>query len=69
MKGPSAPPGKRRKFAPIADPEGLAARLDAIPGVVGHGLFLGMADLVIAAAADGALTRLEPTPGTAARPS
>ncbi len=57
------------KFAPIAGPEGLAARLDAIPGVVGHGLFLGMADLVIVAAADGALTRLEPTPGAAARPS
>jgi ribose 5-phosphate isomerase A len=48
------------EFAPIADPEGLAARLDAIPGVVGHGLFLGMADLVIVAAPDGTVTRLEP---------
>jgi ribose 5-phosphate isomerase A len=48
------------EFAPIADPEGLAARLDAIPGVVGHGLFLGMADLVIIGGTDGALTRLEP---------
>ena len=54
------------EFAPIADPEGLAARLDAIPGVVGHGLFLGMADLVIVAGADGALTRLEPARGTSA---
>lgn len=48
------------EFAPISDPEGLAARLDAIPGVVGHGLFLGMADLVIVAARDGMVTRLEP---------
>jgi ribose 5-phosphate isomerase A len=48
------------EFGPIADPEGLAARLDAIPGVVGHGLFLGMADLVIVALSDGSLTRLEP---------
>jgi ribose 5-phosphate isomerase A len=50
-------------FGPIADPEGLAARLDAIPGVVGHGLFLGMADLVIVARPDGTLTRLEPAGG------
>jgi ribose 5-phosphate isomerase A len=49
------------EFAPIADPEGLAARLDAIPGVVGHGLFLGMADLVIVGRADGSLSRLEPS--------
>ncbi len=49
------------EFAPIADPEGLAARLDAIPGVVGHGLFLGMADLVVVGRADGSLTRLEPS--------
>jgi ribose 5-phosphate isomerase A len=54
------------EFGPIADPEGLAARLDAIPGVVGHGLFLGMADLVIVAAAGGELRRLEPARGTSA---
>lgn len=40
-------------FEVIADPESLAARLDAVPGVVGHGLFLGMADEVIVGAADG----------------
>jgi ribose 5-phosphate isomerase A len=51
------------EFGPIADPEGLAARLDAIPGVVGHGLFLGMADLVIVAAADGTVRHLEPASG------
>ncbi len=54
------------EFAPIADPEGLAAHLDAIPGVVGHGLFLGMADLVIVGGADGELTRLEPARRTPA---
>lgn len=54
------------EFGPIADPEGLAARLDAIPGVVGHGLFLGMADLVIVAATDGTLTRLAPAGGGSA---
>jgi ribose 5-phosphate isomerase A len=48
------------EYAPIADPEGLAARLDAIPGVIGHGLFLGMADLVIVGGMDGVLQRLEP---------
>ncbi len=53
-------------FEPIADPEGLAARLDAIPGVVGHGLFLGMADLVIVAGLDGELRRLEPAGGAPA---
>ncbi|MBJ7593896.1 MAG: ribose-5-phosphate isomerase RpiA [Candidatus Dormibacteraeota bacterium] len=53
-------------FEPIADPEGLAARLDAIPGVVGHGLFLGMADLVIVAGLDGELRRLEPADGAPA---
>jgi ribose 5-phosphate isomerase A len=34
-------------FDAITDPEGLARRLDAVPGLVGHGLFLGIADLVL----------------------
>lgn len=54
------------EFGVMADPEGLAAQLDAIPGVIGHGLFLGMADLVLVARSDGGLTRLEPA--GAARP-
>ena len=41
------------RFATIEDPEGVAAQIDAVPGVVGHGLFLGMADLVIAGHPDG----------------
>jgi ribose 5-phosphate isomerase A len=42
----------------IDDPEGLAERLDAVPGVAGHGLFLGMTDLVLAARSDGSVQRL-----------
>jgi ribose 5-phosphate isomerase A len=47
-------------FEAIVDPEGLAAQIDAIPGVVGHGLFLGMAALAIVADGAGAVTRMEP---------
>jgi ribose 5-phosphate isomerase A len=47
-------------FAAIPDPEGLAAEIDAFPGVVGHGLFLGMAALAIVADRAGAVTRMEP---------
>ena len=32
-------------FGPIDDPDGLATRLSAIPGVVEHGLFVGLADV------------------------
>jgi ribose 5-phosphate isomerase A len=35
------------RVGPITDPAGLDAALRAIPGVVGTGLFLGMADAVI----------------------
>ena len=37
------------KTGPIADPESLAARLSAIPGVMAHGLFLAMASLALIA--------------------
>lgn len=40
-------------FGAIADPEALARALDSIPGVVGHGLFLGMADRVLIGADTG----------------
>jgi ribose 5-phosphate isomerase A len=58
-------------FGAIEDPEGLAARLDAIPGVVGHGLFLGMTDEVIVGAADGSTRTVTAGagPGTLAPPS
>lgn len=35
------------QFPPIADTASLAAALDAIPGVVEHGLFVGMTTLVL----------------------
>lgn len=41
-------------FGEIADPEALAAALEAIPGVLGHGLFLGMAHEVIVGTSQGA---------------
>ncbi len=47
-------------FGPIRSPGTLAAAIDAIPGVVGHGLFLKMADLVLAASEKGVRT-LRPT--------
>jgi ribose 5-phosphate isomerase A len=37
----------------ITDPGDLATRLSAIPGVVEHGLFIGMANTVILAGAGG----------------
>ena len=40
-------------FRKIPDPRTLAAALNAIPGVVEHGLFLGMASLALIATADG----------------
>lgn len=46
-------------FDAIADPERLAAMIDAIPGVVGHGLFLGMADDVIVGLADGSTRTMQ----------
>ncbi|WP_062202830.1 ribose-5-phosphate isomerase RpiA [Aureimonas sp. AU12] len=40
-------------FGRIPDPEALSAALHAIPGVVEHGLFLGLASTVILAGTDG----------------
>jgi ribose 5-phosphate isomerase A len=45
-------------FGRIPDPEVLAFALKRVPGVVEHGLFLGVADLAIVAASGG-VTRLE----------
>jgi ribose 5-phosphate isomerase A len=35
------------RFPRVDDPEALSAALDAIPGVIGHGIFAGMASLVL----------------------
>ncbi len=48
------------RFGTIKAPSKLAARIAAIPGVVGHGLFLGMADAVLVASDKGVRT-LRPT--------
>ncbi|WP_276255275.1 ribose 5-phosphate isomerase A [Halomontanus rarus] len=40
-------------FGPITDPEALATRLSSLPGVVEHGLFVGMADVVYVGTDDG----------------
>ena len=45
-------------FASLPDPRGLAAALDTLPGVVGHGLFLVEIDGACIAA-DGTVTKLE----------
>ena len=43
-------------FGAIPDPERLAARLLAVPGVVDHGLFIGLASLAIVAGPGGVET-------------
>lgn len=43
-------------FGHISDPEALSKALHAVPGVVEHGLFLGLADLAIVATSDGIKT-------------
>jgi ribose 5-phosphate isomerase A len=48
------------RFAPLARPQTTATRLSAIPGVVGHGLFLNMTSLVLVGRADGRVDRLTP---------
>ncbi len=40
-------------FGPISDPQALAAALAAIPGVVEHGLFIGLAGSALVAGAGG----------------
>ena len=51
-------------FATLPDPRGLAAALDALPGVVGHGLFLDEVDAAYIAV-DGIVTKLERPSGAA----
>ena len=45
---------------PVADPAGLAQRLESIPGVVGHGLFPPeLTSEALVGRADGAVQRIE----------
>ena len=41
------------KFGTINDPEKLDSELNKIPGLLGHGLFIGMANKVILATPNG----------------
>ena len=50
----------------ISDCSGLAAGLNAIPGVVEHGLFLGMCGLALIGSPDGSLIELNRPEGEAA---
>ncbi len=45
------------QFPPIDDPASLAAAIDAIPGVVAHGLFVGMASSVLVAELESSAVR------------
>lgn len=48
------------RFGPIDDPEALADRLVAVPGVVEHGLFIGFARALVTNAGDGSAHVIEP---------
>jgi ribose 5-phosphate isomerase A len=41
------------RFGPIADPQALSAALSAIPGVLGHGLFVDEIDAAYVGRSDG----------------
>jgi ribose 5-phosphate isomerase A len=46
----------------IGDPAALAAALNAVPGVVEHGLFISMAERVLVGRPDGGVDDLTPAP-------
>jgi ribose 5-phosphate isomerase A len=46
------------EYTDVADPAALAAAIDSVPGVAGHGLFLGMTDLVFIGHSDGSVEQL-----------
>jgi len=48
------------RFRDLTDPAPLATAVKSIPGVVEHGLFLGLASLVLVAHADGSVSKMEP---------
>ncbi len=48
------------RFKAIPDPLALGVAIKAIPGVVEHGLFIGMASVVLVAGARGVTTMLRP---------
>lgn len=49
------------RFAEISEPAVLNAAINAIPGVVEHGLFIGMAAIALVAGASGVTTMVRPS--------
>jgi ribose 5-phosphate isomerase A len=45
-------------YTAVADPGALATEIGSIPGVAGHGLFVGMSDLVLVGHSDGSVEQL-----------
>jgi ribose 5-phosphate isomerase A len=45
-------------YTDVEDPAALAALLESVPGVAGHGLFIGMASLVFVGHSDGSVEQL-----------
>ena len=45
-------------FTDVEDPAALAALIGSVPGVAGHGLFIGMASLVFVGHSDGSVEQL-----------
>ena len=50
------------EFIDVQDPDALAEAISGIPGVTGHGLFLGMTDVALVGHSDGTVEQL-PAPG------
>jgi ribose 5-phosphate isomerase A len=54
-------------FTDVEDPGGLAALIASVPGVAGHGLFIGMAGLVFVGHSDGTVEQLSAPGDTVAK--
>lgn len=50
------------RFPEIRDPTALAIQMKTLPGVLEHGLFLGLADAVLVGTPEGVMTRRRPSP-------
>src|ERR1700692_3823470 len=55
------------EYTDVDQPEALAALIDYIPGVTGHGLFLGLADTVLVGHSDGSVEQLAASGATVAK--
>jgi ribose 5-phosphate isomerase A len=55
------------EYTDVDEPEALAALIGSIPGVAGHGLFLGLADTVLVGHSDGSAEQLTASGATVAK--